>query len=117
MDDGLLLDPPPSLGPSASHQHHGHAAPSTTTNRIPTIAEALYGSISRLCIHYGGYGHHGGVGSTSSDGGDVDSDYDAAAKYRAQAHAEHMVRGGWGMTLVRRRHLLLRRGIINLMRG
>ena len=60
------------------------------------MAEALYGSISRLCIHYGGYGHHGGVGSTSSDGGDVDSDYAAAAKYRAQAHAELYGTGGLG---------------------
>jgi len=55
------------------------------------MAETLYGSNSfdfpALYPPTAGTGTAGSVGSTSSDGGDVDSDY-AAAKYRAQAHAE-----------------------------
>jgi hypothetical protein len=82
-DDGFLLVPPPPPGPSASHQHHGHAAPSTTRNGIPTMAEVLYGSNSFdfpvLYPTTAGTGTAGGVGSTSSDGGNVDSDHAAAA--------------------------------------
>jgi hypothetical protein len=91
-DDEFLLVPPPPPGLSASHQHHGHAAPSTTRNGIPTMAEALYGSNSfyfpALYTTTAGTGIAGSVGSTSSDGGDVDSDYAAAAKYRVQAHPD-----------------------------
>jgi hypothetical protein len=56
-DDDFILGPPPPPPPgsSFSHQRHGHAAPSTTrgNTRIPTMAEALYGSNlfhSPLCI-------------------------------------------------------------------
>lgn len=56
------------------------------------MAEALYGSNSfdfpALYPPTAGTGTAGSVGSTSSDGGDVDSDYAAAAKYRVQAHPE-----------------------------
>lgn len=55
------------------------------------MAEALYGSNSydfpALYPPTAGTGNAGSVGSASSDGGDVDSDYVAAAEYRAQAHA------------------------------
>lgn len=56
------------------------------------MAETLYGSNSfdfpPLYPPTAGTGTAGSVGSTSSDGGDVDSDYVAAVKYRVQVQAE-----------------------------
>ncbi|KIM37314.1 hypothetical protein M413DRAFT_277287 [Hebeloma cylindrosporum] len=93
-DDDFILGPPPPLpGPSSSQHQHGHASSTTRGNNgIPTMAETLYGSNSFdfpvLYPPAAGTGPAGSVGSTSSDGGDVDSDYVTAAKYRAQAQAE-----------------------------
>ena len=106
-DGDFILGPPPPLPGPSSHQHHGHghghgAAPSTTrgNNGIPTMAETLYGSNSfdfpALYPPSTGSGTAGSVGSTSSDGGDVDSEY-VAAKYRAQAQAELFGPGRTGM--------------------